>query len=133
MDEDKSEAGLAAGIIIAIVIGVIFCIMCLFLCAKFRSDDEDDSPRGRIAQVHPQAMHNGASDGHGAVQVAVYHHGSAAHALPPPPAAYPVLPPPAYPVSDSGGWMRYPDPATGRPYWHHSTTGETTWKNPHAA
>ena len=43
-------------------------------------------------------------------------------ALPPPLAiSAPSLPP---------GWEEHVDDASGAPYWHNPTTGETTWEQP---
>lgn len=48
-------------------------------------------------------------------------------ASPPPPPSYGDVPPPA---ASSSGWVRYEAPEDGKPYWHNSATGETTWEKP---
>ena len=55
------------------------------------------------------------------------------HGSPPPPPQAAAAPPPAPPVvAMPSTWQQYHDSA-GTPYWHNSSSGETTWNNPYAS
>lgn len=52
-------------------------------------------------------------------------------AQPAQPAQRQKKPKPPADESDSGKWVQWIDSASNKPFWQHTASGETTWRNPH--